>query len=184
MRSLWSAAVSMALFGCGASTGFNGTPAAPGDAAMPDAVTTDAPPVADRPDAPAPPESLHGELRNDCAPNDGPALTLTLVTGAAPVCDATPPASAQFEIYFWNPLPAAPGTYAVGGGAFASGSSGRWCATAATCQQATGGSVTFTQFSTSPDAFAGSVTLTLPDGSTRSARFSGLVRCRVAVGCG
>ena len=54
----------------------------------------------------------------------------------------------------------------------------------ATCVQATGGTVTFTQLSTAPDAIAGSVTLTLPDGSTRTARFSGLVRCRVAIGCG
>lgn len=116
-----------------------------------------------------------------CAPNDGPALLLTLGVGvdAVPTCQV-PGISTGVIILIWNPLPAAPGTFTIGDGSFASGSSAYVCSATNTCTQATGGTLVLTNITAT--SASGSYTLTA--GSTTSASFEDVDVCPNSEQCG
>jgi len=145
-------AASLLLAACGARTGLRST----GDASTPPAL-------------------VDGVVMKACAPNDGPALLFTLGKGgsSAPTCQA-PGVATGVIILIWSPLPAGPGTFAIGDGSFASGSNAYACTADSTCTQATGGTLVLTELGTT--TASGSYSLTTPSG-TVSASFEDITFC-------
>jgi hypothetical protein len=167
MRSAWIGVVLVTAAACGGRSQLGGTL---GDAA-----------------AVSPPEpSAGGAVHRDCAPNDGAAYTFALGGPVAPTCSSTNVIPGSVHITIWSPLPSGPGTYPIGDGTFASGSTAIVCPTGpGPCTTASHGTLVLSAFAPSPSStIAGTYTLVMPDGTVVSTSFSDVVFCNDSPMCG
>ena len=137
-----------------------------------------------REDASAPATQSPGVVVNECAPNDGPQVTFVLpLEGATlPACPSSLGGQGGFHISFWNPPPSAPGTYAIGDGSFASGSSATYCPLPpGPCTTADHGTFTLTELTSEA---SGHFTVVLPDNTSMSGYFSKIPVCHNKTLCG
>jgi hypothetical protein len=129
---------------------------------------------------------LQGAVVNDCAPNDGPAITIPLAPSTAavvPTCANWVVSDVIVRFSFWGPnMPKAAGTFPLGDGSFASGSYVAYCPSQGQCAQVVGGTLTLTEYG--PTSATGFFTLQMPDSSTLTGNFTAIPICHNSPQCG